>query len=48
MTLGLQLNSFKMKYSEIRCIIHQEYQEEYLNIKIKISGKILQVFKIVP
>ena len=35
MTLGLQLNSFMMKYLEIRCIIHEEYQEEYLNIKDK-------------
>ena len=37
---GLQLNGFMMKYSEIRCIIRQQYQEEHLNIKIKISGKI--------
>ena len=47
MTLGLQLNSFMMKYLEIRCIIHEEYQEEYLNIKIKISGKIFQVFTVI-
>ena len=44
LALGLQLSGFMMKYSEIYCIIHQKYQEQYLNIKIKISGKISQVF----
>ena len=45
--LHLQLNGFMMKYSGISCIIRQQYQEEYLNIKIKISGKISHVFYIV-
>ena len=37
--LSLQLIDFMKKYSEICSIILQQYQEEYLNAKVKISGK---------
>ena len=34
-----------MKYSEIHCIICQQYQEEYLNVKIKITEKICAIIR---